>query len=75
MLTPPGIGGEIQLTDTLSLLVDEGHALFACQYEGERFDTGRPIGLLKASLSLALRRDDIGPGLKDYLASLQATGN
>jgi UTP--glucose-1-phosphate uridylyltransferase len=73
--TPPGVNGEIQLTDTLALLMGEGHSLFACRYEGERFDTGRPIGLLKASLSLALQREDVGPALKSYLSSLRLAGN
>ena len=68
--TPPGINGEIQLTDTLAMLVSEGYPLYACRYQGERFDTGRPIGLLKASISLALRREDIGPELKAYLSDL-----
>ena len=71
--TPAGVSGEIQLTDTLSLLISDGHPLYACQYRGERFDTGRPIGLLKASLSLALGREDIGPELKAYLSSLRLT--
>lgn len=71
--TPPGVSGEIQLTDTLAMLISEGHPLYACQYRGERFDTGRPIGLLKASLSLALAREDIGPELKAYLLSLRLT--
>ena len=68
--TPPGINGEIQLTDTLAILLNEGHPLYACEYEGERFDTGRPIGLLKASASLALRREEMRPELKAYLRSL-----
>jgi len=68
--TPPGINGEMQLTDTLAMLINEGYPLYACRYEGERFDTGRPIGLLKAAVALALRREDIGPELKDYLQSL-----
>lgn len=67
--TPRGVNGEIQLTDTLAILLKEGHPLYACEYEGERFDTGRPIGLLKASASLALRREDMGPELKAYLRS------
>jgi len=71
--TSPGVGGEIQLTDTLAMLINEGYPLYACQYEGERFDTGRPIGLLKASLSLALRREDIAPELRAYLSSLRLT--
>ena len=60
----------MQLTDTLALLLEAGHPLFACEFQGERFDTGRPLGLLKASLTLALRREDTGPALKKYLRSL-----
>jgi UTP--glucose-1-phosphate uridylyltransferase len=68
--TPPGAGGEIQLTDTLAMLLEAGHPLLACEFEGERFDTGRPLGLLQASIALALRREDSGPALKQYLRSL-----
>ena len=68
--TPPGANGEMQLTDTLAMLIEAGHPLFACELQGERFDTGRPLGLLRASVTLALRREDIGPALKQYLRSL-----
>jgi len=68
--TPPGVNGEMQLTDTLAMLLEAGHPLFACEFEGERFDTGRPLGLLEASVALALRREDSGPALKRYLRSL-----
>ncbi len=68
--TPPGAGGEIQLTDTLAMLLEAGQPLFACEFKGERFDTGRPLGLLEASVALALRREDSGPALKQYLRSL-----
>ncbi|MCH7578375.1 MAG: UTP--glucose-1-phosphate uridylyltransferase GalU [Chloroflexi bacterium] len=68
--TPPGANGEMQLTDTLAMLIEAGHPLFACELQGERFDTGRPLGLLEASVTLALRREDIGPALKQYLRSL-----
>jgi len=69
--TPPGAGGEIQLTDGIGLLIGE-EPVFACRYEGERFDVGRPLGLLKASLSMALRRPDLGPELRSYLRDLLA---
>ena len=68
--TPPGLKGEVQLTDSLALLIESGEPLFACQFRGERFDTGRPLGLLEASIALALRREDTGPELKRYLKSL-----
>src|SRR3990170_3081831 len=68
--TPPGINGEMQLTDTLAMLLDAGQPLFACRFQGQRFDTGRPLGLLEASVALALGREDIGPAFKQYLRSL-----
>ena len=68
--TPPSIGGEMFFTDTITMLMEQGGAVFAHEYEGERFDTGRPIGLLKASIYTALRRPDIAPELAEYLRSL-----
>jgi UTP--glucose-1-phosphate uridylyltransferase len=69
--TPPGASREIELTDGIGLLLNE-EAVFACRFEGERFDVGRPLGLLKASLSMALRRPDLGPELRSYLRDLLA---
>jgi len=71
--TPPDAkaGGEIQLTDGIARLLAE-ESVFACRYEGERFDVGRPLGLLKASLSMALARPDLGPELRRYLQDLLA---
>ena len=70
--TPPGREGEIWLMDALHRLAQQ-EPVYAYQYEGERFDTGRPIGLLRASIALALRREDLGPELKAYLKSLRLT--
>jgi UTP--glucose-1-phosphate uridylyltransferase len=69
--TPMGAGGEIQLTDGIALLIGE-EPVFACRYEGERFDVGRPLGLLKASLAMALARPDLGPELRSHLRDLLA---
>ena len=48
----------------------ETEPVFAYEFEGRRYDTGRPLGLLTASIELALRRADIGPGLREYLRTL-----
>ncbi|MGQ9572353.1 MAG: UTP--glucose-1-phosphate uridylyltransferase GalU [Dehalococcoidia bacterium] len=69
--TPPGANGEIQLTDGIALLLGQ-EPVFACRYEGERFDIGRPSGFLKACLSMALARPDLGPELRRYLRDLLA---
>lgn len=67
--TTPGKGGEIQLTDALKLLLRR-QAMYAYEFEGVRYDAGTPIGLLQASIEVALRRPDIGPQLREYLKSL-----
>ena len=67
--TAPGKGGEIQITDGLSLLLRR-QAMFAYRFQGKRFDTGRPIGLLKASIEIALTRPDVGPELRRYLRAI-----
>ncbi len=69
VLIPPGRGGEIQLTDALAVLAARGEVR-GLVFEGERFDTGTPLGLLHATLHLALRRPDLAPGLRRILAGL-----
>ena len=67
--TRPGKGKEIQLTDALALLLAD-QPVYAYLFEGRRYDTGRPLGLLKASVEIALRRPDIGPEFRRYLLGL-----
>ncbi len=68
-VTPPGVGGEIQVTDALRLLLKR-QELYAYEFDGVRHDTGVPLGWLKANIAFALKRDDIGPELKEYLKKL-----
>jgi UTP--glucose-1-phosphate uridylyltransferase len=67
--TPTGKGGELQITDGLAMLLKQ-QPMFACRFQGKRYDTGRPLGLLTASIDLALQRPDIAPELQTYLRSL-----
>ncbi|MBI2863287.1 MAG: UTP--glucose-1-phosphate uridylyltransferase GalU [Chloroflexi bacterium] len=67
--TPPGRGGEIQLTDGLKGLLSLQN-IYAYQFEGTRYDTGNPLGFLIASVEYALRREDIGPAFRAYLEKL-----
>lgn len=64
--TPPGKKGEIQLTDALQLLLKK-QAIYACEFDGVRYDTGTPLGWLKCQLALALKHPQLGPELKEYL--------
>lgn len=68
--TTPGKGGEIQLTDGLRLLL-ERQPIHAYQFDGIRYDTGTPLGFLKASVEFALNRPDIGEKFKAYLRQLR----
>lgn len=67
--TTPGSGGEIQLTDAIKAL-GEREPVFAYEFEGTRYDTGDPVGLLTTSLEFALARPDLAPGIRAYLKSL-----
>lgn len=68
--TNQGVGGEIQITDALQRLAD-GEGMYAYRFTGKRFDTGRPLGLLKASIEIGLSREDIAPALAEYLRGLK----
>ncbi len=67
--TPPGRIKEIQLTDALQRLLKQ-QMISACEFEGVRYDTGTPSGWLEATIALALKDPDIGPGLRQYLRRL-----
>lgn len=60
-------GGELQLTDAIALLIDEGHPVHVVVHRGSRHDLGNPGGYLKAAVDFALDRDDYGPGLREWL--------
>jgi UTP--glucose-1-phosphate uridylyltransferase len=65
--TPPGRGGEIQLTDAINLLAQE-QAVYAYRFEHGRFDVGNPLDYMKATVELAAGRDDLGPEFRAWLA-------
>jgi UTP--glucose-1-phosphate uridylyltransferase len=65
----PGRGGEIQLTDAMSLLL-EREALWGLPFTDGRYDTGNKLDWLRATVELALERDDLGPSFRKYLAEL-----
>jgi UTP--glucose-1-phosphate uridylyltransferase len=65
--TKRGAGGEIQLTDAIALLIEEGHPVHVVVHRGSRHDLGNPGGYLKAAVDFALERDDYGPELRRWL--------
>ncbi|WP_251092491.1 UTP--glucose-1-phosphate uridylyltransferase GalU [Streptomyces sp. Caat 7-52] len=74
--TPPGRGGEIQLTDALQELAADG-TVHGVVFSGLRYDTGDKADYLRTVVRLACARPDLGPGftrwLKEFVADLPAT--
>jgi UTP--glucose-1-phosphate uridylyltransferase len=65
--TGPGAGGEIQLTDAMGIMLNEGTPVHGVVFRGVRYDTGAPIGYLQAVVQLACQRPDIGPAFREWL--------
>ena len=68
--TQAGKGGEVQLTDALRLLLKQ-EKVYAYVYEGKRHDTGDKLGFIQATVEFALKREDLGGPLREYLRTLK----
>ena len=64
--TPPGHGGEIQLTDALQQLC-KIEDMIAVDFEGKRYDTGNIQGYLEATIDFALAHEEAGPWLREFI--------
>lgn len=64
--TPPGRGGEIQITDAIEMQAQAGRC-YGVRFRGIRYDTGTPLGLLTTAISYGLKRPDIAPALKEFM--------
>jgi UTP--glucose-1-phosphate uridylyltransferase len=64
-----GAGGEIQLTDAMARLMAE-QPFHAVELDGQTYDCGDKIGLLRANVALALKRPDLGPAAREAINAL-----
>lgn len=65
-----GALGEIQLTDAIASIIDtKGCKGFL--FEGDHFDVGIPMGMLKASIHKAMSDEEIKKELGDWLRNLE----
>ncbi|APU12737.1 MULTISPECIES: UTP--glucose-1-phosphate uridylyltransferase [Actinoalloteichus] len=64
----PGAGGELQLTDAVALLIEEGHPVHVVVHRGGRHDLGNPGGFLRAAVDFALENPEYGPELREWLS-------
>jgi UTP--glucose-1-phosphate uridylyltransferase len=74
--TPPGRGGEIQVTDAINTLCgreDRGGPVHGVIFRGRRYDTGDKADYLRAIVQLAADRADLGPGFREWLGTFAAT--
>lgn len=63
----PGAGGELQLTDAIELLIEEGHPVHILVHEGKRHDLGNPGGYIPAVVDFGLSHPEYGPHLAQVL--------
>ncbi len=64
--TPPGVGGEIQLTDAMRFLEE----IYGFIFEGRVHDIGNKVDWLKSSVELALENEEVGDELREYLREI-----
>jgi UTP--glucose-1-phosphate uridylyltransferase len=67
--TQPGRGGEIQLTDAINLLAQQ-QAVYASVFDHGRYDVGNKLDYLKATVEMAIEREDVGEEFRRWLADL-----
>jgi UTP--glucose-1-phosphate uridylyltransferase len=62
----PGKGGELQLTDALQLLADEG-PFHGIVFDEGRYDTGNKLDWLRATVELSLQDESLGEAFAEVL--------
>ena len=71
-VTPPGAGGELQLTDAMkALTLRDG--MVGVDFTGKRYDMGNKLGIIEANIEVGLKHPEIGDGLREYLLALAKT--
>ena len=64
----PGAGGEIQLTDAIGVLLAT-EDVYGYTFVDGRYDVGNKLDYLRATVELALQREDLGPDFRAWLAA------
>ena len=68
-----GAGGEIQLTDAIAREIAASGDVNAFLFSGQRYDCGSKSGFLRATLALALGREDLRDDLGTYIDEIAHT--
>ena len=67
--TNPGVGGEIQITDAIGILLEARAGVRRGVHVG-RYDVGKKIDFLRANIELGLARDDLRHEIEQMLRDL-----
>lgn len=67
--TPPGANNEIQLTDAMATLARE-KGMIGVDFVGTRYDMGNKLGILKATIEVALKHPEVSKDFTEYLKNL-----
>ena len=70
--TNPGAGGEIQLTDAMGTMA-RNKGMVAVDFTGTRYDMGNKLGIMQASVEVALQHPEIGSAFRAYLKEISKT--
>ena len=70
--TPPGAGGEIQLTDAMREMARRD-GMIAVEFTGKRYDMGNKLGIMQAAVEVALKHPEIGADFRKYLTEMSKT--
>jgi UTP--glucose-1-phosphate uridylyltransferase len=62
----PGKGGEIQLTDAIARLLNN-QSVYGWVFKAGRYDIGKKLDYLRATVEMAVERDDLGPEFQEFL--------
>ena len=68
--TGRGKGGEIQLTDAISALLQD-EPVIAYPFRGKRYDCGSKLGYLQAQVEFGLAHKDLGEDFRAYLRGME----
>jgi UTP--glucose-1-phosphate uridylyltransferase len=65
----PGVGGELQLTDAIAMLLAD-QTVYGYLFNEGRYDIGKKLDYLRATVEIAIDRDDLGPEFRAFLREL-----
>ncbi len=70
--TRPGAGNEIQLTDAIESLLEQGEPVYAYRFSGTRYDCGNKLGLVQATLRYAMEDPELAHPTRAHMREVLA---